>query len=182
MKEKAPLTPQQAVRRFKIVCAIIGAMILLVIVGKITSSQRQADENAKSPLETRMDAQLDSLLALHYPQGTIILQTGQIDTMVDPHKDDSRHRNTIRRYKRAVESGTYDSERLAQLKEESLLAESILSIPRPVNYQRNALIELPDGKQIFIYQKMNGDKSCSQIIMTAAKAASEEENKPDFDN
>ena len=172
-------TPEQAVRRLKVIGSIIGVMAVVIIITNITSDKKPA-ETTRSDLEIKMDSQLDSLLRIRYPEGAEIVSTGPVERLQEETDNDVKWRNIIRKYEMASERESMTEEEIDRLIAETNTARKKLAEPRPYCFHRNSLVRLPDGSERYIYQKMSSDSTRSEIILNAPKAKPDDK-MPNFE-
>ena len=175
--KKKNITPEKAVKRLKIIIAAVFAMIAFVIIVRIG---RGTHYNATpTEVEAAMDIQLDSLMKTSYPEGTVILKKGPYEKLTDERQDDSKYRNSIRKYELASVAENQNDQEIDKLKKEAQKAKDKLEKENKQSaYYRNIIVQQPDGKKKSFYQKTSESLDISEIIMSITITETEElENK-----
>lgn len=175
--KKKNTTPEKAVKRLKIIIAAVFAMIAFVIIVRIG---RGTHYNATpTEVEAAMDIQLDSLMKTSYPEGAVILKKGPYEKLTDERQDDSKYRNSIRKYELASVAENQNEQEIDKLKKEAQKAKDKLEKGNKQSaYYRNIIVQQPDGKKKSFYQKTSESLDVSEIIMSITITETEElENK-----
>lgn len=154
--------PKKAVKRLKIIMASIAVMLLVILVAKINMSDEQ--KTYKGEVETVMDAQLDSLIAINYPEGTRIIEKGFPEYLDDEIIGEETLRQAITRYEVAETEAEQDSTKIKELRTDAERARMKLQRKHDKSYYRNAKIELPDGTKYSLYQRTDSGLEDSYLF------------------
>ena len=176
MKRKN-ITPEKAVKRLKILIAVVFAMIAFVIIVRMGHGNHY--DATPTEVEAAMDKQLDSLMKTSYPEGTVVLKKGPYEKLTDEKQDDSKYRNSIRKYELASVAENQDEQEMDKLKKEAQKAKDKLKKEKKQSaYYRNIIIQQPDGKKKSFYQKTTEALDLSEVVMSITIKETEEfENK-----
>lgn len=173
-------SPQQAVKRLKIIGIAFGFMIFVIIFVKITSGPK-TEQQIKSPLEQKMDRQIDSILKLYYPEEVGILSTGDIERIKEETIDDIKWKNTLYKYNNLKKNHELTEKEMNDLLADVKIAKEKLAETRPFSFQRTVMIKLGNGSERYLYQKMNEDSTSSEIIINAPRDTSKNK-KPEIND
>lgn len=161
---KKQLTPQQAVKRLKIIMLAIGLMIIIIIFMRLTN--RKPYERQLPPAEETMNVQLDSIMKTDFPEGTILREVSPIEHIsID---SDLKRQKEILNHRILMQEGKIDADSsyVKKIKKEmEKIQKRIDKEEKEYGYFRYVKYTEPDGKNYSAYQYMRDNMSYSTLIL-----------------
>ena len=160
---KKQITPQKAVRRFKIIFFIFVIMLGTLLFYHLKNKNHTPV--AADRVTTLMDRQLDSLLKDELGEGVEILFRAEVEELPVPKKNDGRNEAYIVFYNNnitkdeIVPGSNHKRQRLADKAEEEINKE------RETAYYRRVMYKTPDEVETVAIQKMSKDGTEAKVFM-----------------